>query len=76
MRLFKLAEKFAAKLLNRIPGGLADNIQLSEFDPESTEEGIKVEMEHTSDRNIALEIAKDHLFEDPQYYVKLRAVGI
>ena len=74
MKLFKLAEKFAAQLQNRIPGGKADNIPLLNFDHESLKEGVKVEMEHTTDRNIALEIVTDHLVEDPQYYVKLRAI--
>jgi len=35
------------------------------------EKGIKVEMEHTSDKDLAEEIAKDHLFEFPDYYIKL-----
>ena len=33
--------------------------------------GIKVEMEHTDDKAVALEIAKDHLWELPDYYTKL-----
>lgn len=33
--------------------------------------GIKVEMEHTSDPDIAKEIALDHLTEDPEYYTHL-----
>lgn len=36
--------------------------------------GIKVEMEHTNDKKIATEIAMDHLFEDPNYYSKLKKV--
>lgn len=36
--------------------------------------GIKIEMEHTTDKNIAREIALDHLFEDPKYYTKLKSV--
>jgi hypothetical protein len=32
---------------------------------------IKVELEHTGDRKVALEIALDHLGEDPHYYNKL-----
>lgn len=35
------------------------------------ENGIKVEMEHTSDPKKAEEIAKDHLTERPDYYVQL-----
>jgi hypothetical protein len=34
--------------------------------------GIKVEMEHTNDKEMAKEIALDHLWEDPFYYSKLR----
>lgn len=33
--------------------------------------GAKVEMEHTTDENIARTIAKDHLFENPDYYIML-----
>lgn len=36
--------------------------------------GIKVEMEHTEDKNKAKEIAMDHLWEDPNYYDKLKKV--
>lgn len=34
--------------------------------------GIGIEKEHTDDINIASEIAKDHLAEDPDYYTKLQ----
>lgn len=33
--------------------------------------GVKVELEHTDSIRVAMEIAKDHLFEDPDYYTKL-----
>jgi len=33
--------------------------------------GIKVELEHTSDRAVAHEIALDHLGEFPDYYNRL-----
>jgi hypothetical protein len=36
--------------------------------------GIKVEMEHTDDKERAKEIAMDHLFEDPKYYDKLEKI--
>lgn len=36
--------------------------------------GIKVELEHTSHRSVAHEIALDHLGEDPNYYDKLEKV--
>jgi hypothetical protein len=55
----------------KIPGGIAANVPASKFDPVELERGIAVEMEHTTDRAIAEEIAKDHLAEDPDYYKKL-----
>lgn len=57
---------------DKIPGGLAKGIPDSVFDQEQLRNGIKVELEHTTDHAIAKEIAKDHLKEDPQYYIKLR----
>jgi hypothetical protein len=36
--------------------------------------GVEVEMEHTDDIDLASEIAKDHLVEDPDYYTKLQKV--
>lgn len=50
-----------------IPGGLADKVK-SGFDPDQLRKGIKVEMEHTKDPDLAREIAQDHLTEDPKYY--------
>lgn len=38
--------------------------------------GIKVEMEHTKDPEKALDIAMDHLSEDPFYYTKLKMAGL
>jgi hypothetical protein len=40
------------------------------------DKGIKVELEHTSERNIARKIALDHMREDPHYYNKLAKVGL
>jgi hypothetical protein len=36
------------------------------------EMGMKVETEHTDDKDKAKEIALDHLWEDPKYYTKLK----
>jgi hypothetical protein len=36
------------------------------------EMGIKIEMEHTDDKDEAKEIAMDHLWENPSYYTKLK----
>ena len=53
---------------DQIEGGLGDDKSPLEFDPEQIKLGMKVEMEHTNDPMIALEIALDHLTEDPKYY--------
>jgi len=36
--------------------------------------GVKIEMEHTNDKDGATEIAMDHLWEDPNYYMKLNKI--
>jgi hypothetical protein len=36
--------------------------------------GIKVEMEHTKNKDKSKEIAMDHLWEDPNYYDKLKKI--
>jgi len=59
---------------DKIPGGLADKKKPSDFPKSKLEAGIKVEMEHTSDRGIATEIAMDHLTEDLDYYEKLETI--
>ena len=52
-------------------GGKADDAELSQFDPVSLCRGLLVELEHTDDAHAALEIAMDHLVEDPRYYEAL-----
>ena len=59
------------QLKNKIPGGLADKKDPSNYDPEQLRRGIEVELEHTDDREIAQEIAMDHLEEFPTYYTAL-----
>ena len=59
---------------DKIPGGLADKKKPSDFDPKKLAAGVKIEMEHTSDRAIAAEIAMDHLTEDAGYYEKLETI--
>ena len=49
-------------------GGLGENSKPEDFDPKQIEIGKKIEMEHTDDENLALEIAMDHLVEHPRYY--------
>ena len=58
----------------KLKGGKGDYRPDSDFDPEQLEIGIQHEMEHTKDRKIAKEIAKDHLCEDPNYYKKLKKI--
>lgn len=53
-----------------LAGGLADEKLPLEFDPEQIKLGLKVEMEHTDNPMIAIEIAMDHLMEDPEYYTR------
>ena len=59
---------------DQLPGGIADKFKPEDFDPKSLKQGQKVEMEHTHDKLTALEIAMDHLAEDPEYYEKLKTI--
>lgn len=54
-----------------VEGGLGDDAEVSEFEPAQIIKGMEVEMEHTSDPKVALEIAMDHLVELPDYYTRL-----
>jgi hypothetical protein len=47
-----------------------------EVDAEQLNIGIEVEKEHTDDEELAEEIARDHLAEDPHYYTKLKKAGL
>ena len=57
-----------------LPGGEADNTSDSEFPAKALAAGAKHEHEHTDNDQIAKEIAKDHLSEDPRYYQKIRKI--
>lgn len=59
---------------DKIPGGLADKGAPKNLDPKQLAMGIEVEMEHTTDKAVAKEIALDHLTEDPNYYSKLQTI--
>ena len=52
------------------PGGRAEERGVTEadFDKATLEKGIKVELEHTKNRALALRIVLDHLAEFPGYY--------
>lgn len=67
-------EKIALLDNDKIPGGRADDKKLDEFTKEQLEQiikGIKVELEHTDDPEVALEIATDHVDEIDTYYDEL-----
>jgi hypothetical protein len=60
---------FSQKNLHEyIKGGLSSGMPDSMFDKNQLEKGVKVELEHTPNKNIAKEIAKDHLSENSKYY--------
>jgi len=56
-----------------IPGGTAARLRLDplDFAPGALAIGTRVEMEHTSRPEVALEIAMAHLHEHPGYYAAL-----
>jgi hypothetical protein len=68
----------------KLKGGLSDNKTIEDIAKKHNNmvsslkkelnKGIKVEMEHTKDKENAKEIAMDHLWEDPSYYIKLKKI--
>lgn len=68
----------------KIPGGLSHGKTLNNFSKkygvsvdvikQKIKDGAKVELEHTTDINIATEIARDHVWEDLNYYKKLAKI--
>ena len=65
----------------KLEGGVADSKSLDELAKKHKvdikvltkqfNKGVKVEMEHTDNKQMAKEIAMDHISEDPKYYDKL-----
>lgn len=82
MNHIKLYEEFPGE----IPGGRAQGLDIegvAKHHGVAVEELIKqlevgkaVEAEHTPDPEVAIEIALDHLYEDPDYYTKLIKAGV
>jgi len=68
--IYRLATKFA-HILN---GGLAakKGFKKEDADPKELAMGVKVEMEHTSDKDVAEVIALSHLAELKNYYSRLK----
>lgn len=52
--------------------GKHNNIPDSKFNKKQLELGIEDETEHTDDKKIAKNIAKDHLVADPKYYTHVK----
>lgn len=69
---------------NKIPGGLAQYATIGDLAQmhklplgqviKQIVKGVKIESEHTTDLDIAMEIAFDHVYEDPKYYDKLSTI--
>lgn len=59
---------------DQFPGGLGDDKAPLDFDQEQLKKGVKTELEHTEDLEIALEISIDHLTENPFYYDMLETI--
>lgn len=61
---------------NPIKGGKGDKLTIDDVNPNELRMGIKVEMEHTKDKDKAIDIALDHLAEHPFYYTQLKMAGL
>lgn len=75
--IFENWKKFIEKshlLEDTMPGGAADDMPDDKFDPKQLKMGIDHELEHTTDKEKAKQIAKDHLIEDPNYYTKIKKI--
>jgi beta-glucosidase-like glycosyl hydrolase len=67
---------------NKLKGGKSDGMSIEDIAKKhkmdvdllkiQLQNGIDIEKEHTNDKEIAEEIAKDHLFEFPDYYTRLK----
>lgn len=79
--LQRLKEQYKRLCEDKIPGGMADNKSLAdiakhhkvslEVIQKEYDIGIEIEMEHTTDEDIADEICRDHLWEMKDYYTRL-----
>lgn len=83
-KLIREALDANTKAPNILPGGLAQNTTVGEIAQmhgvsldhviRQLIKGVKVEKEHTTDLDVAMEIAFDHIYEDPNYYDKLSSI--
>jgi hypothetical protein len=63
-----VANRYLAKWEEKIPGGKAEGKEPKDFDLDALLKGQEIEMEHTDDPQVALEITMDHLTEFDDYY--------
>jgi len=61
-------EKIKGDFEEQIPGGKGEGKCIDDFDFFALLKGVLVELEHTDDPMLALEITMDHLSESPEYY--------
>ena len=82
IKIVKSTEKIPGGLGAKLTGSMEDQhqqiadehgVSVEEIEAE-LEKGIEVEMEHTTDEDMAHEIAMDHLLEDPKYYTNLSKI--
>lgn len=59
---------FPGKQADLLPGGPGDNKSDRLFSKKQLRAGVRHEAEHTTNKAVAKEIAKDHLTEHPAYY--------
>ncbi len=62
------------EFFNKSMIGKHNNISDDKFDADELAKGVEVEQEHTDDKDVAKNVAKDHLSEDPRYYTHLLAM--
>jgi len=71
--LEKAVYRLATKFVHLMSNGLAGEKGFTEkdADPKELKMGIKIELEHTKDKDLSKKIALDHLAEIPNYYTLL-----
>jgi len=82
IKIVKPTEKIPGGLGSKLTGTMEEKhqqiadehgVHVEEINVE-LKKGIEVEMEHTTDEEMAHEIAMDHLLEDPKYYTNLSKI--
>lgn len=62
----------ALKIKDRVKGGDGSRTSLDTLSPKELAMGLRVELEHSDDPEVALDIARDHLSVYPKYYTRLK----